>query len=148
MCLEKRKAVTKVSVTSQFRYCPLACMFHGRGRNNEINSLQERALMVKCDIKSYELIYVAHVPSCVSRVLPAWCISCILRALNVFVPYISLCLTCLTRPVPALHAPCVLYLNFHFSRSYFWIWLFCFHSTFVLFHKSQFCLYIGKFWYT
>ena len=92
MCLEKRKAVTKVSVTSQFRYHLLVCTFHRRGRNNEINSLQDRALMVKYDINSYELIYVAHALSCVLRPLHAWCISYILRALYAFVSYISLAL--------------------------------------------------------
>ena len=119
MCLEKRKTGTKVSVTSQFRYCPLVCTFHRRGCNNEMNSLQERAFMVKYDINSYEIIYVAYVFSCVLRPIPAWCISCILHALYAFVPYISLYLTYLTRPVPALPAPSTLYLNFHFTGSYF-----------------------------
>ena len=34
----------KAFVTSQFGYCPLVWMFHSRGPNNKINSLDERAL--------------------------------------------------------------------------------------------------------
>ena len=66
--------------------------------------------MVKYDINSYEIIYVAHVSYV--PYLP--------RVSHVFyVPYMLLSLTYLTCPVPALLAPCTLYLNFHFTGSYF-----------------------------
>ena len=38
----------KVFICSQFRYCPLALMFHSRQINNNINNLHERALRVVC----------------------------------------------------------------------------------------------------
>ena len=44
MCLEKRKRFMKTFVISQFRYYPLAWMFHSRGLNNERNFVHERAL--------------------------------------------------------------------------------------------------------
>ena len=46
MCLEKRKTVMKVYITSQFGYCPLVWMFHSRYLNNKINYLHERALRI------------------------------------------------------------------------------------------------------
>ena len=36
----------KVYVLSQFGYCPLAWMFHSRGRNDKTNFLHERALRI------------------------------------------------------------------------------------------------------
>ena len=36
----------KSFITSQFSYCPLIWMFHGRRLNNKINSIYERALRI------------------------------------------------------------------------------------------------------
>jgi len=44
MTLEKRKALFKAFIQSQFSYCPLVWMFHDRNLNNKINNLHERAL--------------------------------------------------------------------------------------------------------
>ena len=44
MDLAKRKSLMKAFITSQFNYCPLIWMFHGRQLNNRINKIQERAL--------------------------------------------------------------------------------------------------------
>ena len=46
MNLYKREALMKAFVISQFNYCPLVWMFHGRKLNHRINSLHERALIV------------------------------------------------------------------------------------------------------
>ena len=40
----KRRILLKSFFESQFNYCSLAWMFHGRGTNNKINHLHERAL--------------------------------------------------------------------------------------------------------
>ena len=40
--------LTNVFIKSQFNYCPLAWMFHGRGSNSEINRIQERDLQLVC----------------------------------------------------------------------------------------------------
>ena len=40
----KLRTIMKAFVTSQFGYCPLVWMFHGRKNNNRINKIQERAL--------------------------------------------------------------------------------------------------------
>ena len=43
----------KVLITSQFGYCPLIWMFHGRALNNKTNSVYERVLGITCiDSKS------------------------------------------------------------------------------------------------
>ena len=52
MCLEKRKTVFKAYMISQFGYCLLVWMFHSRGLNNKINSLNERALRITCSGRS------------------------------------------------------------------------------------------------
>ena len=49
MCLQsiKQRAVLKKSfIKSQFGYCLLIWIFHGRGVNNEINHLHERSLRI------------------------------------------------------------------------------------------------------
>ena len=46
MSLEKRRLVMKVSVNSQFGYCPLIWMFHNRTLNNGINRIHEQALRI------------------------------------------------------------------------------------------------------
>ena len=46
MNVQKRRIIMKPFVTSQFGYCPLICMFHGRRLNNKINSIHERALRI------------------------------------------------------------------------------------------------------
>ena len=51
----KRRILLKSFVESQFAYCPLTWMFHGREINNKINRLHERALRViyRDDISSF-----------------------------------------------------------------------------------------------
>ena len=44
MNAQKRRAIMKSFVTSQFSYCPLIWMFHNRRLNNKINSIHETAL--------------------------------------------------------------------------------------------------------
>ena len=46
MNMQKRRAIMKSFVTSQFSYCPLICMLHSRRLNNKINSIHERALRI------------------------------------------------------------------------------------------------------
>ena len=46
MNTQKRRAIMKSFVTSQFSYCPLIWMFHSRRLNNNINSIHERALRI------------------------------------------------------------------------------------------------------
>ena len=46
MNTQKRRAIMKSLVTSQFSYCPLIWMFHSRRLNNKINSIHERALRI------------------------------------------------------------------------------------------------------
>ena len=38
------KVIMKAFILSQFKYCPLVCMFHSRELNNRINRIHERAL--------------------------------------------------------------------------------------------------------
>ena len=53
---EKRKILLKVFVESQFGYCPLTWMFHGRRANSKINQIHERSLLnvYKNNIFSYQ----------------------------------------------------------------------------------------------
>ena len=44
MDLPKRKVLMKALINSQFSYCPLIWMFHGRTLNNRINNIHEGAL--------------------------------------------------------------------------------------------------------
>ena len=46
MTFQKKRTIFKALIESQFGYCPLVLMFHGRTINNRINSLQERALRI------------------------------------------------------------------------------------------------------
>ena len=43
---EKTKIVMRAFVISQFSYCPLIWMFHGKGANSKINHIHERALRI------------------------------------------------------------------------------------------------------
>ena len=42
----KRRILFKAFIESQFKYCPLVWMFHGRQINDKINKLHERALRI------------------------------------------------------------------------------------------------------
>ena len=44
MNLAKRKSLTKVLITSQFNYCPIIWMFHGRQLNSRIKKIHKRVL--------------------------------------------------------------------------------------------------------
>ena len=46
LTLEQRRALMKSFIESQFSYCPLAWMFHGRKANNRINHIHEQALRI------------------------------------------------------------------------------------------------------
>ena len=43
---KKRRILFKAFIESQFKYCPLVWMFHGRQINGKINKLNERALRI------------------------------------------------------------------------------------------------------
>ena len=43
---KKRRVLFKAFIESQFKYCPLVWMFHGRKINDKINKLHERALWI------------------------------------------------------------------------------------------------------
>ena len=43
---KKRRIFFKDFIESQFKYCPLVRMFHGRQFNDKINKLNERALRI------------------------------------------------------------------------------------------------------
>ena len=44
MSIKQRRVLMKSLIESQFGYCPLIWMLHGRGVNNKINHLHERSL--------------------------------------------------------------------------------------------------------
>ena len=44
--MKKRRILFKAFIESQFKYCPLVWMFHGRQTNDKINKLHERALRI------------------------------------------------------------------------------------------------------
>ena len=46
MNIEKRRTIMNAFFNSQFSYCPLIWMFHGRLINNKINRLHERCLRI------------------------------------------------------------------------------------------------------
>ena len=46
MSFEKRKFLLKAFVESQFGYCPLTWMFHGRRENSKISHIHERSLRI------------------------------------------------------------------------------------------------------
>ena len=56
MSFEKRKISPKAFVKSQFGYCQLTWMFHGRRANSKINHIHERALRIvyKNNVLSFE----------------------------------------------------------------------------------------------
>ena len=56
MSFEKRKILLKAFAESQFAYCPLTWMFHGRRANSKINHIHERALRIvyKNNVLSFE----------------------------------------------------------------------------------------------
>ena len=56
MRFEKRNILLKASVQSQFGYCPLTWMFHGRRANSKINHIHERSLRIvyKNNVLSFE----------------------------------------------------------------------------------------------
>ena len=41
MTFQKKRSLYKAFVESEFKYCPLTWMFHGRKTNYKINILQE-----------------------------------------------------------------------------------------------------------
>ena len=43
---KKRRILFKAFIESQFKYCPLVWLFHGRQINDKINKLHERALRI------------------------------------------------------------------------------------------------------
>ena len=43
---KKRRILFKAFIESQFKYCPLVWMFHGRQTNDKVNKLHERALRI------------------------------------------------------------------------------------------------------
>ena len=49
LTFEKKRILVSSYFESQFKYCPLVWMFHGRQSNNRINSLHERALKMIYD---------------------------------------------------------------------------------------------------
>ena len=55
MSIKQRRVLTKSFIESQFGYCPLIWMFHGRRVNNKINHLHELSLrMVYKDNSSFK----------------------------------------------------------------------------------------------
>ena len=56
MSLNQRQTLMKTFIESQFGYCPLIWMFHGRIVNQKINHLHERAVRIVCKdyISSFE----------------------------------------------------------------------------------------------
>ena len=56
MCTNKKRALMKAFIESQFSYCPLIWMFHSRGLSNKNNHLHERSLRIvhKDNISSFE----------------------------------------------------------------------------------------------
>ena len=44
--ISKKRIIMKSFIESQFGYCPLIWMFHGRGLDNKINRIHERALRI------------------------------------------------------------------------------------------------------
>ena len=57
---KKRHILFKAFIESQFKYCTLVWMFHGRQIDDKINKLHERALRIVCNdtITSFEELLV------------------------------------------------------------------------------------------
>ena len=51
----KRRTLFTALVEYQFKYCPIACMFHSRHTSNKINRLHKRAL--RCVFDDYVSIF-------------------------------------------------------------------------------------------
>ena len=49
LSFNKRRTLFKAFLESQFKYCPIAWIFHSRLTNNKINKLHERALRIFYD---------------------------------------------------------------------------------------------------
>ena len=49
LSFNKRRTLFEAFAESQFKYCPIICMFHSRSTNNKINRLHERALRIVYD---------------------------------------------------------------------------------------------------
>ena len=61
MSFEKRKTIMQTFILSQFGYCPLVWMFHGRQLNNHINKIHERSLrLVYQDRISSKSKFIRH----------------------------------------------------------------------------------------
>ena len=56
LTFDKKRILVKTFFESQFKYCPLVCMFYGRQVSNRINKLQERSLRMiyQDNITSFE----------------------------------------------------------------------------------------------
>ena len=52
MNVSKKRIIMKLFIEWQFGYCHLIWMFHGRGLNNKINGIHERALRITYNDKS------------------------------------------------------------------------------------------------
>ena len=63
MTLQKKRTLYKAFVESQFKYCPLTWMFHGRKTNYKINRLQEQAfrLIYNDYISSFEELFMSKI---------------------------------------------------------------------------------------
>ena len=49
--IRQRRMMMRALFNSQFGYCPLIWVFHGRMANNKINKLHERCLQIICNNK-------------------------------------------------------------------------------------------------
>ena len=61
---KKRRILFKAFIESQFKYCPLVWMFHGRQINDKINKLHERALTIVYNdtVTSFENLLIKDKP--------------------------------------------------------------------------------------
>ena len=76
--MKKRRILFKAFIESQFKYCPLVWMFHGRQTNDKINKLHERALRVVYydTITSFEELLV-KILQCIIKIFNHWQSKCI-----------------------------------------------------------------------
>ena len=54
LSFDKKRIIFKAFFESQFKYCPLVWMFHGREVNQRINRLHERALRIVYNVSTFE----------------------------------------------------------------------------------------------
>ena len=75
---KKRRILFKAFIESQFKYCPLVWMFHGRQTNDKINKLHERALRIVYydTITSFEELLV-KILQCIIKIFNHWQSKCI-----------------------------------------------------------------------